>query len=232
MIRVSINQAELNFLEMFRVALSAETNEDRLAAIRCVKHDVISVRLEELTSRAGPDWVRESVNRELVDWAAVTSATRSEAAFELAPVARRYEDLNERRLNVAEHAGKLINFSIHDGKFEGVQTQRGILYQVGKQGREFQIRGAKDKDTIRECWRTYRGVVHLGMAMDFCEELSMSLEDALMLAEEIRRKFSGACPKGTSEPYVSADEQISFVYESGIYGPRFRNRGLPFSVRD
>ncbi len=220
------------FLELFRVALSPETHEERLAAIRHVKHDVIEGRLKNISKRHGSDWINEPENRPLAEWASKTSHDRHEAIYEFTRVSRQYEDRYERRLNVAEHVGKLVDNSIRDGKFEGVQTRNGILYQVTAAGREHKISGARDKDVVRESWQTYRGIVHLGMAMDLCEDQNMRPEIVLFVAEKIRQRISETCPKGTNKPYVDPDEQISFTYESMIYGPRFQNRGLPFYVSD
>jgi hypothetical protein len=99
-------------------------------------------------------------------------------------------------------------------------------------GRELRISGARDKDTVRKSWRAYRGIVHLGMAMDYGEEQTLPPGEVLLLAEQIRRTFSQTCPKGTSRPYIPQSEQISFRFESGTSGPRFQNRGLPFWVGD
>jgi len=113
-----------------------------------------------------------------------------------------------------------------------VQTKTGILNQLTSAGRDHGIKGAKDKDVVRKSWGTYRGIVHLGMAMDFCEDQKVSTGEVLFVAEQIRRVLSGSCPNGTSEPYVSRQEQISFVYKSNIWGPRFKNRGLAYGVED
>ena len=228
--RVSINEQELFFLELFRIALSAETHAERLSAIRHVKHSVIAARLQNLAENPGPGWIKDPENKDLVEWAAVTAPERDEAIYEFSRVSRDYEDRNERRLNIAEHVGNMIGLSIEDGKFEGVQTNSGILYQLTEVGKEHNVRGAKDKDTVRKSWGCYRSVVHLGMAMDICENLSASSAEVLLMAEHIRRRLSETCPKGTSKPYVPPEEQISFVYKSCIYGPRFQNRGLPFYV--
>lgn len=228
--RVPINEQELLFLELFRIALSAETLEKRLTAIRYVKHEVVAARLQNLHENPGPEWVQDPRNLELVNWVAETAPERDNAVYEFSRVSRQYEDMNERRLNIAEQARKLIDLSIQKGKFEGVQTRSGILYQVTEVGKAHKVSGARDKDTVRKSWGTYRGVVHLGMAMDICEELSEPLVSVLFWAERIRRRLSETCPQGTANPYVSPSEQITFVYESGCCGPRFQNRGLPFYI--
>ena len=230
--RVAINELELMFIELFRIALSAPTHEERLAAIRCVRQEAIASRLQEISKTPGSDWVREERNRELAEWVAATAGDRDDAIYEFSRVARAYEDKFERRFNVAEQVGKVICQSVSDGKFEGVQTKGGILYQVTVQGKEHGISGARDLDRVRKNWRDYRGVVHLGMAIDFCEERSVPPEEVLFVAERYRRMLSASRPKGTKKPYVDEELQISFSYESGIYGPRFLNRGLPFYVKD
>jgi hypothetical protein len=220
------------FLELFRVALSPETHEERLDAIRHVRHEVINGRLQNISKSHGSDWITAPENRRLAEWASKTSDDRHEAIYEFTRVSRRYEDKFWRRLNVAEHVGKLVDNSIRDGKFQGVQTGIGIVYQVTEAGKEHAVPGVRDKDVVRKSWQTYRGIVHLGMAMDLCEDQNMGSEMVLFVAEKIRRRLSETCPKGTNQPYVDSDEQISFVYESMICGPRFQNRGLPFYVSD
>ena len=162
--KVAINEIEFGFIQLFRIALSAPTHDERLAAIRYVRHDVIGCRLQEINTNPGPDWVHHPHNRKLHDWVGSTAGLREDAIYEFSRVWRAYEDKYERPLNVAEQIGKMICISIHDGKFEGVQTKDGILYQLGVQGRGYSIRVAKDKDSIRKAWRDYRGVVHLGIA--------------------------------------------------------------------
>lgn len=229
--RVSINEAEGFYLDLFRIALSAEDMESRVAALNHVKHVVIAERLKVLTESEGPGWRDDPDNQALVTWAGQTAVERDDAIYEFSRVSRTYEDRNERRLNIAEHAGKLVYLSIRDDTRQGVQTQAGILYQVTRAGKEHGISGARDKDTVRKSWGAYRGIVHLGMAMDYCEGRATPSE-VLLLAEQLRRALSESCPKGTAHPYVPAEEQISFVYESDTWGPRFGNRGLPFCVRD
>ncbi|MHA6347591.1 hypothetical protein [Roseivivax sp. CAU 1761] len=227
---VWINEADSCYLELFQIALSAEAREARAAALRRVKHVVIAARLDLLSEKEGPDWSSEPDNRSLLAWMAQTGPERHDAIHEFSRVSRTYEDRNERRLNIAEHAGKLVYLSILEGKRQGVQTPDGILYQVTLDGHEHGVSGARDKDTVRKSWNMYRGVVHLGMAMDFCEEPLAEPGETLIRAEQIRRTLSETCPKGTSKPYVPEDEQISFSYMSDTSGSRFRNRGLPYGV--
>lgn len=232
MFEVSINEEESLYLGLLRVALSAEEHAARVEALRYVKHVVVADRLKVLAESAGAGRTSEPENQSLVTWTAQTAAERHDAIDEFFRVSRTYEDRNERRLNIAEHAGKLICNSILDGNRQGVQTASGILYQVTLAGRGHGISGARDKDRGRKSWGAYRGVVHLGMAMDFLEGKPAQPAEVLLAAEHTRRVLSENCPKGTSKPYVPPEEQISFVYKSNIWGPRFRNRGLPFSVGD
>lgn len=230
--KLAINEIELKFIELFRVALSAPTHKERLLAVRGVRHEVIASRLQEINKNPGPDWVYHEDNRGLVSWVAATAGAREDAAYEFSRFRQAYDHKNERRLNVAEQIGNMICLSIYEGRFEGVQTLGGILHQVSVQGKENGISGARDKDTVRKAWRDYRDVVHLGMALNFCEERSAPLEHVVAVAEHFRRVLSQSCPKGTKKPYVEAERQFYFVYESDVYGPRFLNRGLPFAVKD
>lgn len=225
---MAVNEIELMFIALFRIALSAPTHEDRLAAIRYVRHEVLASRLEEINKKSGLEWVHDQTNSELIKWVAATAGERDDAIYEFGRVSRAYDQKNERRLNIAEQVGKMICLSIFDGKYEGVQTRHGILHQVTAQGKEYDIPGARDKDTVRKVWRDYRNVVHFGMALDRCEEISAPLEHVFFVAERYRKMLSGSYPKGTKKPYVEARSQISFSYESNICGPRFLNQGLPF----
>uniref|UniRef100_UPI00248FA41A hypothetical protein n=1 Tax=Litoreibacter halocynthiae TaxID=1242689 RepID=UPI00248FA41A len=202
MITIPIDQSELLSIELIRMALSEESQDARVKAVKAVKHDIVATRVALLTDRYGPDWTHEPENADLVRWIADSAAERHEAVHEFSEVKTRYEAKHEKKLNVAEHTGKLIWHSIQDGKFEGVQTPNGILQQVQDAGREENIRGAKDKDVIRKNWSTYRGVAHIGMAIDFCESNPSRKNDILKIAEQVRRSLSQNCPKGTSKPYV------------------------------
>jgi hypothetical protein len=230
MLTVSINEPELMSIEFIRVALSETTMELRVNAIANAKQEVVALRLETLSNHFGSGWMSDPQNAEFVQWIAKTSSERHEASYEFSLTARRYEERNERKLNVAEHIGKLIWLSIQDKKFEGVQTNEGILKQVSDQAQEYKISGAKDLDVLRATWKTYRGIVHLGMAIDYCDEHPDSEQNVLHMAENYRRSLSQFCPKGTSTPYVSEDSQIMFGYLSRTWGPRFLDRGLPFAV--
>lgn len=214
--RIAVNHLELNFIEMFRVALSAPTHEERLAAIQYVRHDVTAAHLQDMKREFGPDWALKSVSKRLPEWLSETAGDREDAIYELCRVMQAYEDGLERRLNVAEQVGNMICLSIEDGKFEGVQTRGGILYQVSEQGKAQKISGARDKDTVRKAWRDYRGVVHIGMALTYCESRDEPLERVIPVAENFRLLLSQSCPKGTRAPYVDDKAQISFYYKSEI----------------
>ena len=230
MLTISINEPELKEIKLFRMALSETSIEQRKHGIICVKLGVEASRLDSLFSERGTGWTSDPKNAEFVQWIAESSALRHEAAYEISEMNRCYEDKNNVKLNIAEHIGELIWLSIQDKKFEGVQTGRGIVQQVRDDAKESGVSGARDRDTLREIWGTYRGVVHLGRAIDFCKNYPEQKCNVLHLAELFRKGLSENCPKGTSQPYVSPDDQISFVYSSKLSGPRFRGRGLPFNV--
>lgn len=230
MLRVAINEPELRSIEYIRIALSEPAPKLREKAITNAKLGLMALRLGALTDKFGTDWMSAPHNAEFIQWIAKSSSERDEANYDFLQTARRYEERNERKLNVAEHIGKLIWHSIQDKRFEGVQTPEGILKQVSDQALKCQISGARDLDTLRKIWNAYRGVVHLGMAIDYCDDYPGHKENVLFLAENFRLGLSRFCPKGTKKPYVSEDEQIIFYYYSDIWGPRFLDRGLPFSV--
>ncbi len=230
MLAVSINEPELLSIDLLRIALSETTPELREKALANAKHEVVALRLETLNDSLGTNWMSDLKNAEFVQWIARTSSERHEASYEFSQTARRFEERNERKLNVAEHIGKLIWLSIQDGKFEGVQTDKGILKQVRDVALENKVNKAKDLDVLRKIWKTYRGVVHLGMAMDYCDEQPDQERNVLHVAETYRRDLSLFCPKGTKNPYVPGDAQVMFLYLSKTSGPRFLDRGLPFAV--
>lgn len=230
MLTVSVNGFELNYIALFRFALSEESVEQRKRAIVNVKLDAEGRRIELLRKDFGDEWSSEPENAELVSWIIRSSSERHEALYELQQTARRYEDKNERKLNIAEEIGKRIWDSAQAKEFRGVQAAGGILDQVRHTAKEAGISGGRDKDTLRKIWNTYRGVVHLGMAIDYCEENPALETNEVQLAEVFRRGLSEYCPKGTTRAYVNSNEQIHFTYLSKLWGPRFRNRGLPFGV--
>ena len=114
MLTITINEPELNFVELIRLALSEETDELRVRAVRNVKHEAVAARLDLLAAEGGSSWATDPENANFVQWTIRTSAERREAAYEYSQTARRYEERNERRLNIAEHIGKLIWLSILD----------------------------------------------------------------------------------------------------------------------
>lgn len=230
MLEVALNQFDLIFINLFRVALTEETMDLRRRAIRNVKHDVVGSRLREWMDEIGPRRLADGNHSDFTYWVATTSSTRNEAAFAFSETGKKYERKNERKLNIAEYIGHVVFMSIQDEKFEGVQVDGGILDQVRAEARNEKINGARDKDTIRKVWNTYRGVVHLGMAISYCEENPEQGLNILHLAEEFRRCLSENCPKGTKNPYVDPEGQISFLYISKTWGPRFGIRGLSFDV--
>jgi hypothetical protein len=227
---ISLNEPELQYLDLIRVALSEESFKLREGAIKNVKHDVVSDRLDRLFKEIGSQGLAAPENAEFMQWAAMSTTQRNEAAYAFSDTGRRYEGTNERKLNVAEEIGFTIFSSIKDGKFKGVHQPGGIFEQMREQAELEEVRGAKDKDVLRQCWNTYKGVVHFGMALTYCAENLDQHFDILDVAEFFREILSQNCPKGTRKPYVDPAEQISFVYLSKAWGTRFGNRGLPFDV--
>lgn len=212
---IPINEPELLSLEFFRVALSEDTHETRMRGIDVMRQEVVNMGLPNFPI-GGQGARRKKNNPELVQWVAETSAARYDAAHEYAGIIRRYESKNERKLNVAEEIGKRVWDSIQSERFQGLQVRGGILEQVRDVAKELGINGGRDKDTIRKIWSCYRGVVHLGMAMDYCEDNPETNMHVLHLAERFREGLCKNCPKGTKKPYVAIREQVSFLYISGV----------------
>lgn len=227
---VSLNCFDLQFIGSFRIALSEENVELRKCAIRNVKHDVIAHRIDLLLQELDGDWRSIPEDPIFMRWVAKTSGRRNDAAYAFAETGRRYEAKNERKLNIAEHIGLLIFLSVQDKTFKGVHTSIGILDRVRYEAKKGGVRGARDIEVLRKIWKTYRGIVHLGMAITYCDDNPDQDLNVLHLAELFRQTLSQNCPKGTSKPYVDRSEQTSFVYLSKVSGPRFRDRGLSFEI--
>lgn len=227
---IAINEPELKYIDLIRIALSEKTDEARQRAIWCVKHEVLSKRIQVINAQAGARWSERPENKALAEWVVASTGDRQAAAMEFAETAQRYTTQQERKLNIAEEVGFHIFLSIQEGRNSGVHTEDGVLERVRHSAKETNIAGARDRDTLREIWNGYRGVVHLGLAMNFCEENPEKGLNVLHVAEEFRELLSTSCPKGTQKPYVDAVLQTSFVYKSMLKGPRFQDRGLPFSV--
>ena len=230
MIEIFINEPELKYMELIRVALSEESTDLRERAIKNAKHDVVAGRLELLFDQISVDEITGTENTEFLQWVAITSGKRSEAAYEFSETGRRYESKNERKLNIAEEVGFQIFKSIQDQEFKGVHTRGGIFEQIRDVAVEDGVHGARDEDVVRKLWQIYKGVVHLGMAIKYLEENPDQHWNVLELAELYRKTLCQNCPKGTKKPYVDPEEQISFIYISSIWGPRFGNRGLSYAV--
>lgn len=175
---------------------------------------MVALGIATLGDNLGAGWISHPPNHVVAQWIAETSIDRHEGGHDFAQTGWRYDERNERRLNIAEHIGKLVLISILEKKFEGVQTDQGLLKQLSDHAREHNISGAKDLDTLRAIWKMYRGVVHLGMAIDFCEDYPDHTLSVLDLAETTRQKLSHFCPKGTKKPYVDESEQIMFSHYS------------------
>jgi hypothetical protein len=196
-------------IEMFRAALSEETMIKRLQAIEFVGEDQTTHILSYLNDKfqvLRPN----SNNADFISWVASTSFARTDAAFEVANLIQRYKG-RERMLNVAEAVGDQIISSIQNNEFAGVGTPRGVFSRVCEEARACDIYGAKDHDTVREHWQTYKGVVHLGMALAYVEENPDQGFDVFQLAESYRSWLSENFPRKTKKPYVDSEVQISFV---------------------
>ncbi|MFT6676374.1 MAG: hypothetical protein ACJAVM_002577 [Sulfitobacter sp.] len=210
---VVINEPESRCLELFRMALSESTHDARTAAITVMKHEVVSLGLDSFPIGSGKTSGGKN-SPEFVQWVAETSRDRYEAAHEFSAIARRYEARNERKLNIAEEVGKRVWDSIQAQEFKGLHVAGGILEKVRKIAKQEGIQGARDKDVLSRTWVTYRGVVHLGMAMDYCEDNPGKGLKVLDVAERFRQGLSQGFPKKTTKSYVSDSDQISFRFIS------------------
>ncbi len=227
MLTIPIDGLTVAYLDLVRVALSEETPELRQRAISNVKHEVLGEMLSLNAKQNDGANFKGADQGELMHWMAQTNADRTEAALEFFETGRRFEERNQRKLNIAEHIGTLVFLTIQDRKFHGLHSRNGLLEKVRHEAKQHGVSGARDKDTVRDIWRTYKGVVHLGMAINYCEENPQQGPHVLHLAERFRGQLCGYCPRGTKKPYVDETKQLKFLYISSLLGPRFRYRGLP-----
>ncbi|MFD2738039.1 hypothetical protein ACFSUD_00495 [Sulfitobacter aestuarii] len=216
MYKVAINGAEVHYLELFRIAVSESDHEKRMRSIHNVRHEVKMEWLKLQISDKETTGMSGSSNVELLRDMAELAMDAPEMIREFTQTVGRYEGANgrgnERKLNVAEHIGKQVLLSIREGTFHGVQSDFGILEQVRHDAKDLGITGARDVDTLREIWKTYRGVVHLGIAMDEFKNAPDWGPDVLINAEMIRRTLSQNCPRSHKSPYVDPKCQIYFPY--------------------
>ena len=216
MITFRIDEKELLLVNLIRLALSEDDMTARVRSIKNVKYFVSTISTQIILDFEENERFVDHFKMPYLRYLAKISERSHDATYELAEVQQRYEARNDTKLNIAEHVGRYIWNSIESKKFEGLHTEIGILQQVQREARAKRVAGARDKDVLRKIWSTYRGVVHLGMAMDYCEENPDHDMNVLQIAESYRRTLSDHCPKGTSKPYVSADEQIKFIYSSTL----------------
>jgi len=210
---VYITNTQLQFIEMLRIALSAPDNPQRLRGIFNLKQEV-AVHVDELIMDGrSEEWM--SANADFFRRSALQAPVRRAAAAEFSQTEREFEGSRgrsrEKKLNIAEYIGMRVLLTIKEGKFEGLQTETGILEQVRHFAQQEKIFGAQDHDTLRKIWISYRGVVHLGMAMDLHGDSALPSIEVLALAEQIRMELCRNSPRSSNKPYVDESEQISFV---------------------
>ncbi|MEM5522012.1 hypothetical protein [Sulfitobacter sp. AS59] len=211
---VSIDGAQLTSLELYRMALSEDSQEKRLRAIEVVTHDVVARQLNLFASSKGKGWPSDPKYSEFSNLVMQSAGERYEAAIELGEISRRYDEGTDRNLYVAELVGMNIFMSIKAQSFQGLHTEGGIFEQVRAYARANEITGARNKALLLEHWRTYQGVVHLGMAMRLCAANPEQGYDVLDLAEGIRLALNSHGPKNRNTPYVNEEIQISFVLKT------------------
>lgn len=213
--QIALNEPEMIGLGLFRMALSETTDEARLAAIKAVRSEIVSNGLEAFPIHKDSEG-RLNRHPRFIEWTAMNAVAMNQAIQTVGEVEQRYNDKQGRRLSIAEEIAKLVVSSVLDQKFLGMQVQGGILDCMRHIAKEQKISGARDHDTLRKIWGTYRGVVHLGLAIDWCEENPEADHHVLHVAERYQRILSENSPGGKGPPYVSPDDQFSFLYVSNI----------------
>jgi len=208
---ISLDGAQQTSINLYRMALSEESQEQRLRAIEVVTHDVVARQVALFTSDKGKGWMSEPRYSEFSQLVMRSADERYESAMEFGQILRRYEEENDRSLYVAELVGMHVLISIKEGSLHGIHASGGIFDQVRLHARENEIPGARTKAALLKCWRTYRGVVHLGVAMRLCGANPEQGHEVLTVAEGIRQELSSRGPGNRSDPYVDQKEQISFV---------------------
>lgn len=210
MFDIRLRGQDLSYIRMFRVALSEETDQARLEAIQNVRQEVDAqsikiFRDDELF------WPAIKRHPRTIEWIAETSPDRHDAGSAIAELLERYEKRNERHLDIAERIGNAVFSTIKDKEFRGLQTKSGILKMVSDEARDLKLHGGRDKDVVRKIWTTYRGVVHLGMALDYLYDNPDQDFQLLQKAEFYREQLATNRPRNATEPYVSPEVQFQFL---------------------
>ncbi|MBB3996042.1 hypothetical protein GGR95_003708 [Sulfitobacter undariae] len=191
---VSIDGAQLTSLNLYRAALSEECQEKRLRAIEVVTHDVVARQINLFASSKGKGWSSKPKYSEFAKLVMASTDERYEAAIEFGQIMRRYDQDNDRKLYVAELIGMNVLTSIKAQSFQGLHSPDGILEQVRAYAQQNKVIGARNKALLLKSWRTYLGVVHLGMAMQLCAanpELDLSRFSAAPSARLSHLSFEG-----------------------------------------
>jgi hypothetical protein len=196
------------------MALSEDSQEKRLRAIEVVTHDVVARQLNLFASSKGKGWPSDPKYSEFSNLVMQSAGERYEAAIEFGEISRRYDEGTDRNLYVAELVGMYILMTIKAQSFQGLHPEGGIFEQVRAYARDNEITGARNKALLLEHWRTYQGVVHLGMAMQLCAANPEQGYDVVDLAEGIRLDLNSHGPKNRNTPYVNEKNQISFVLKA------------------
>lgn len=148
--QVALNEVEVRGIEIFRTALSEESIGLRKRAIENFRHETVSERLKKLVETVPHARLKACTNSLFMQWFTETSSHRTDAAFEFAETTRRYDDKNEKKLNIAEEIGVYIFVFIKDYKFKGIHTKGGIFEHVRADAIKEGVHGAKDKDVLRK----------------------------------------------------------------------------------
>ena len=210
MYQVRLREWDLTHIEMIRIALSEETDQARLEAIQNVRQEVDAQSIKIFRDDE-VFWPAIKRHPKTIEWIADTSPDRHDAGSAIAELFERYEKRNERHLNIAERIGKAVFSTIEDNEFRGLQTESGILKMVSDEARDLKLHGARDKDVVRKIWTTYRGVVHLGMALDDLYDNPDQDFQLLQKAEFYREHLATNRPRNATEPYVSPEVQFQFL---------------------
>lgn len=138
-----------------------------------------------------------------------------EAERHIGQVEARFKRTQGRHLCIAEDIGQLALNSIADGEFRGVRTDTGLIESYCHDARKKGARGATDRKSVEGIWTKYRGVVHLGLVIDYLERIGDSLDEVFKKAWYFALLLASGYPKGTGKPYVPPDEKINFIeYQS------------------
>ena len=211
MFRVEVKRPLKIMLPRYRQALSAPDAESREHAIKGAE---ALLAAEELHAESQSLLWRAGVSEPTTDAARAMAVVqllqiRSVYAFGLASGEARSGKLQ--KLFLAETICLRIWDNIRAGKKQGVFSKgTGVLAVLADELRANNVRGGRDKDTLRDYWMTYKGVAHFGAGLRVAKIEGLDPSVGIEIGEEIRHALSVESATPSKKPFVPEVEQVFF----------------------